>query len=205
MAVIAAAYLTLIALTPRTDMMMMEEISWARLLPLCGLYLLLGISGFDYARRRQQRADLAGVPADRVRDRHGHQQAGVGRQPAADSAAAGGAGDRPAAARAGRRDVPARHRRRQRHPVVGAGLAELAAQHRPGDGGRGVRGRLRRRRRTRTRGAAARRSAGRRSGAARRRERAQPHGARDPRHAGALPDGDSRPARSRARGHRPRS
>jgi signal transduction histidine kinase len=51
-AVIAAAYLTLIALTPRTDMMMMEEISWARLLPLCGLYLLLGISGFDYARRR---------------------------------------------------------------------------------------------------------------------------------------------------------
>jgi signal transduction histidine kinase len=51
-AVIAAAYLTLIALTPRTDMMMMEEISWSRLLPLCGLYLVLGIWGFDYARRR---------------------------------------------------------------------------------------------------------------------------------------------------------
>src|SRR5262245_62335888 len=50
--VIAAAYVTLIALTPRTDMMMMQEISWPRLLPLCGLYLLLGISGFDYARRR---------------------------------------------------------------------------------------------------------------------------------------------------------
>ena len=52
MAVIAAAYLTLIALTPRTDMMMMQEISWAQLLPLSVLYLLLGISGFDYARRR---------------------------------------------------------------------------------------------------------------------------------------------------------
>jgi signal transduction histidine kinase len=50
--IIAAAYLTLIALTPRTDMMMMEEISWALLLPLSGLYLLLGIWGFDYARRR---------------------------------------------------------------------------------------------------------------------------------------------------------
>ena len=51
-AVIAAAYVTLIALTPRTAMTMMQEVSWARLLPLCGLYLLLGISGFDYARRR---------------------------------------------------------------------------------------------------------------------------------------------------------
>ena len=51
-AVIAAAYLTLIALTPRTGMMMMEEISWPRLLPLCALYLGLGIWGFDYARRR---------------------------------------------------------------------------------------------------------------------------------------------------------
>ncbi len=50
--VVAAAYLTLIALTPRTDMMMGEEVSWAKLLPLCGLYLVLGISGFDYARRR---------------------------------------------------------------------------------------------------------------------------------------------------------
>jgi signal transduction histidine kinase len=52
-AVIAAAYVTLIALTPRTGMMMMEEISWARLLPLCALYLLLGIWGFDYARRQR--------------------------------------------------------------------------------------------------------------------------------------------------------
>src|SRR5262245_55872902 len=51
-AVIAAAYLTLIALTPRTDMMMTQEISWALLLPLSGLYLLFGIWGFDYARRR---------------------------------------------------------------------------------------------------------------------------------------------------------
>jgi len=50
-AVIAAAYLTLIALTPRTDMMM-GEISWVLLVPLSGLYLLLGIWGFDYARRR---------------------------------------------------------------------------------------------------------------------------------------------------------
>jgi signal transduction histidine kinase len=51
-AVIAAAYLTLIALTPRDDMMMMEEISWWRLLPLCGMYFVIGIWGFDYARRR---------------------------------------------------------------------------------------------------------------------------------------------------------
>jgi signal transduction histidine kinase len=50
--VVAAAYLTLIALTPRTDMMMGEDVSWAKLLPLSGLYLVLGISGFDYARRR---------------------------------------------------------------------------------------------------------------------------------------------------------
>ena len=50
-AVVAAAYVTLIALTPRTDMMM-QPISWAQLLPLSALYLLLGISGFDYARRR---------------------------------------------------------------------------------------------------------------------------------------------------------
>ena len=52
MAVVAAAYVTLIALTPRTDMMMTREISWAQLLPLSALYLLLGIWGFDYARRR---------------------------------------------------------------------------------------------------------------------------------------------------------
>jgi len=50
-AVVAAAYLTLIALTPRTDMMM-EEISWALLLPLSALYLFFGIWGFDYARRQ---------------------------------------------------------------------------------------------------------------------------------------------------------
>jgi signal transduction histidine kinase len=51
-AVVAAAYFTLIALPPRTGMMMAQEISWAQLLPLSGLYLLLGVSGFDYARRR---------------------------------------------------------------------------------------------------------------------------------------------------------
>jgi signal transduction histidine kinase len=50
--VIAAAYVTLIALTPRTGMMMPQEISWAQLLPFSALYLLLGIWGFDYARRR---------------------------------------------------------------------------------------------------------------------------------------------------------
>ena len=52
-AVVVAAYITLIALTPRTDMMMMQEISWGRLLPLCALYLLIGTLGFDYARRRR--------------------------------------------------------------------------------------------------------------------------------------------------------
>jgi signal transduction histidine kinase len=51
-AVIAAAYVTLIALTPRTEMMMSREIPWAQLVPLSALYLLLGIWGFDYARRR---------------------------------------------------------------------------------------------------------------------------------------------------------
>jgi signal transduction histidine kinase len=50
--VVAAAYVTLIALTPRTDMMMMQRVPWAVLLPLSGLYLLFGIWGFDYARRR---------------------------------------------------------------------------------------------------------------------------------------------------------
>ena len=49
-AVIVAAYFTLIALTPRTAMM--PELSWAQLLPLSVLYLALGIWGFDYARRR---------------------------------------------------------------------------------------------------------------------------------------------------------
>lgn len=50
-AVIVAAYFTLIALTPRSAMM--ADIAWERLLPLSALYLLLGISGFDYARRRR--------------------------------------------------------------------------------------------------------------------------------------------------------
>ena len=34
----------------------MPEVAWAQLLPLSGLYLVLGIWGFDYARRREQRA-----------------------------------------------------------------------------------------------------------------------------------------------------
>jgi signal transduction histidine kinase len=49
-AVVVAAYFTLIALTPRTAMM--PELSWAQLLPLSLLYLALGIWGFDYARTR---------------------------------------------------------------------------------------------------------------------------------------------------------
>jgi signal transduction histidine kinase len=49
-AVIVAAYFTLIALTPRTPMM--PEVAWLQLLPLSALYLVLGIWGFDYARRR---------------------------------------------------------------------------------------------------------------------------------------------------------
>jgi signal transduction histidine kinase len=49
-AVVVAAYFTLIALTPRTPMM--PEVSWAELLPLSVLYLALGIWGFDHARRR---------------------------------------------------------------------------------------------------------------------------------------------------------
>jgi signal transduction histidine kinase len=49
-AVVVAAYFTLIALTPRTPMM--PDVSWAQLLPLSLLYLALGIWGFDYARRR---------------------------------------------------------------------------------------------------------------------------------------------------------
>jgi signal transduction histidine kinase len=51
-AVVVAAYFTLIALTPRTPMM--PEVSWAQLLPLSALYLALGIWGFDYARRRSR-------------------------------------------------------------------------------------------------------------------------------------------------------
>ena len=49
-AVVVAAYFTLIALTPRTPTM--SEVSWTQLLPLSLLYLALGIWGFDYARRR---------------------------------------------------------------------------------------------------------------------------------------------------------
>jgi signal transduction histidine kinase len=49
-AVIAAGYFTLIALTPRTPMM--PEVAWEQLLPLSVLYLALGIWGFDFARRR---------------------------------------------------------------------------------------------------------------------------------------------------------
>jgi signal transduction histidine kinase len=49
-AVVVAAYFTLIALTPRTPMM--PDVSWVPLLPLSALYLALGIWGFDYARRR---------------------------------------------------------------------------------------------------------------------------------------------------------
>ncbi len=52
-AVIVAAYFTLIALTPRTTMMM-GPVPWAQLAPLSVLYLVLGIWGFDYARRRSQ-------------------------------------------------------------------------------------------------------------------------------------------------------
>lgn len=50
-AVVVAAYFTLIALTPRTPMM--PEVSWAQLLPLSLVYLALGIWGFDYARGRR--------------------------------------------------------------------------------------------------------------------------------------------------------
>jgi signal transduction histidine kinase len=55
-AVIAAAYITLIVLTPRSDMMMTPEISWIRLLPLSGVYVLLGVWGFDFARRQRRAA-----------------------------------------------------------------------------------------------------------------------------------------------------
>ena len=49
-AVVVAAYFTLIALTPRAAWM--PVVSWGQLLTLSGLYLALGIWGFDYARRR---------------------------------------------------------------------------------------------------------------------------------------------------------
>jgi signal transduction histidine kinase len=51
-AVVVAAYFTLIALTPRA--VWMPDLSWAQLLPLSVLYLALGIWGFDYARRRSR-------------------------------------------------------------------------------------------------------------------------------------------------------
>jgi len=49
-AVVVAAYFTFIALTPRQSWM--PVVSWVQLLPLSGLYLALGIWGFDYARGR---------------------------------------------------------------------------------------------------------------------------------------------------------
>ncbi len=50
LAVVVAAYFTLIALTPRAAWM--PDVLWAQLVPLSALYLSLGIWGFDYARRR---------------------------------------------------------------------------------------------------------------------------------------------------------
>src|SRR5690606_36853040 len=52
LAIVVTAYFTLIALTPRTEMM--PEVDWARLIPLSVLYVVLGIWGFDFARRRGQ-------------------------------------------------------------------------------------------------------------------------------------------------------
>lgn len=49
-AIVIAAYFTLIALTPRTAMM--PEVDWLTLIPLSVLYLVLGIWGFDFAQRR---------------------------------------------------------------------------------------------------------------------------------------------------------
>ena len=51
-AVVVAAYFTIIALTPRQSWM--PVVSWVQLLPLSALYLALGIWGFDYARRRSR-------------------------------------------------------------------------------------------------------------------------------------------------------
>jgi hypothetical protein len=53
-AVVVAAYFTIIALTPRQSWM--PVVSWGELLPLSVLYLALGIWGFDYARRRRRLA-----------------------------------------------------------------------------------------------------------------------------------------------------
>jgi signal transduction histidine kinase len=52
-AVVVAAYFTIIALTPRQPWM--PVVSWVELVPLSALYLVLGLRGFDYARRRNQR------------------------------------------------------------------------------------------------------------------------------------------------------
>ena len=49
-AIVAASYFTLIALTPRTRMM--PAVDWWQLIPLSALYLAMGVWGFDYARRR---------------------------------------------------------------------------------------------------------------------------------------------------------
>jgi signal transduction histidine kinase len=51
-AVVLAAYFTIIALTPRQPWM--PVVSWGQLLPLSALYLALGIWGFDYARTRSR-------------------------------------------------------------------------------------------------------------------------------------------------------
>jgi signal transduction histidine kinase len=53
-AVVVAAYFTLIALTPPTPMMPGPE--WQLLLPLSAAYLALGIWGFDFARRSNRLA-----------------------------------------------------------------------------------------------------------------------------------------------------
>lgn len=53
-AVVVAAYFTIIALTPRQSWM--PVVSWGELLPLSVVYLALGIWGFDYARRRHHMA-----------------------------------------------------------------------------------------------------------------------------------------------------
>ena len=51
-AIVVTAYFTLIALTPRTQMM--PEVSWWQLVPLSALYLGLGIWGFDFAQRQRR-------------------------------------------------------------------------------------------------------------------------------------------------------
>src|SRR5689334_14011487 len=51
-AVVVAAYVSVIVLTPRDSMMMPSRIDWMQMVPLSTLYLVLGIWGFDYARQR---------------------------------------------------------------------------------------------------------------------------------------------------------